>query len=220
MAADGQSKSPGDPLDGLVEKLEAEPDLDARQKHFMRARWLDQVVWLDGKAKHCQQRYYVLRLVGIVGGLSVPALISLDEFRVASIVVSLLVAIAVSVEGFFRYGERWRHYRRTAEVLKGQGWEFYGLAGAYAAYDSHAAAFRPFATAVEGVIAEDVEVYVKQVTREQQQEGQAGSEPEPETEGRARVTAVAGEQPDHPDARMAGLSSTFVRQPSKARDRR
>ena len=186
MAADDYSTWLKNELGGLVDEL----DLNQRQKTFWRARWLDQVVWLEGKAKQCQQRYYALRLMGIVGGLTVPALVSLNvrQGHIASSVawttfaVSLAVATAVSLEGFFRYGERWRHYRRTSESLKAQGWQFYELAGAYAAYHTHSGAFRRFATAVEGLIAEDVDVYVKQVTREQQQqhEGEAG-EPEPES---------------------------------------
>jgi hypothetical protein len=176
-------------LEGELGGLVGELDLNPRQKTFWRARWLDQVVWLEGKAKQCQQRHYALRLIAIVGGLTVPALVSLNvrQGSVASALawttfaVSLLVAIAVSVEGFFRYGERWRHYRRTAELLKGHGWQFYELAGAYAAYASHRAAFRSFATAVETLIAEEVDVYIKQVTREQQRqepEGEAGAESE------------------------------------------
>ena len=90
--------------------------------------------------------------------------------------VSFVVAIAVAVEGFFHYGERWRHYRRTAELLKSQGWQFYELAGAYATYRSHKAAFRPFAGAVESLIAEDVNVYVNKVMREQQHEGEQEAE--------------------------------------------
>jgi hypothetical protein len=188
VAADDYSTWLKSELGGLVEGL----GLDSRQETFWRARWLDQVVWLEGKAKQCQQRYYALRLMAIVGGLTVPALVSLNvrQGSVASTIawttfaVSLLVAIAVSVEGFFRYGERWRHYRRTAELLKGHGWQFYELAGPYAAYADHGTAFRPFATAVEGLIAEDVEVYIKQVTREQQQqpESEAGAEPEAQHE--------------------------------------
>src|SRR5262252_2032557 len=48
-------------------------DLDERQRWFVRARWFDQMVWFDSKAKTAQRRYYVLRLVAIVGGLIVPA---------------------------------------------------------------------------------------------------------------------------------------------------
>ena len=168
-------------LGGIVDEL----DLGDREKRYLRSRFLDQIVWLERKARQSQQRYYALRLVGIVGGLIVPALVSLNvrQGEVASgiawitFAVSLVVAIAVAVEGFFHYGERWRHYRRTVELLKSEGWQFYELAGAYAGYRSHKAAFRPFTSAFEGLIAEDVNAYVSKVMREQQHDGDAEAEP-------------------------------------------
>jgi len=159
------------------------------------------------------QSDYVLRLVGIVGGLTVPALVSLNvrQGHVAetiawiTFVVSLVVAIAIAIEGFFRYGERWRHYRRTVEQMKGQGWQFYELAGSYAGYRSHRAAFHPFATAVEGLLAEEVDVYVRQIARDQRlpddktDDQQGGAEGEPVDEQGAAESEPA-EQGGFPEA--------------------
>lgn len=189
MAADDYANWLRQELGGLVDEL----DLDDRQKRFMRSRWLDQVIWLEGKAKHAQQRYYALRLIAIVGGLTVPALVSLNVSSSASddvtsvikwttFALSLLVAAAVAVEGFFRYGERWRHYRRTAELMKGQGWQFYELAGLYANHRSHRSAFKAFAASIEGLIAADVDAYVSQVTREKGRDGEQDGQAEPKPE--------------------------------------
>jgi hypothetical protein len=147
----------------------------------MRSRWLDQIVWLEGKANGSQRWYYGLRLVAIIGGLVVPALVSLNlndgDFHDAVVWttfgLSLVVAIVVAIEGFFHYGDRWRHYRRTVELLKSQGWHFYELAGSYATFRSHAAAFRTFTTTVETLIAEDVDTYVSRVMREGKPDQQA-----------------------------------------------
>jgi hypothetical protein len=174
MAADDYAELLRQELGGLVDELE----LDDRQKRFLRTRWLDQTVWFEGKARQSQQRYYALRLIAIVGGLTVPALVSLNvggnsdsAIAWATFALSLLVATAVAVEGFFRYGERWRHYRRTAELMKSQGWQFYELAGAFESHRTHRTAFRAFATSVEGLLAEDVDVYVRQVMRERGKDG-------------------------------------------------
>jgi hypothetical protein len=183
MATDAYASWLRQELGALIDELE----LDERQKRFMRSRWLDQIVWLEGKAKQSQQRYYALRLVAIVGGLVVPALVSLNvrAGTVASatawttFAVSLLVAVAVAVEGFFHYGERWRHYRHTCELLKSHGWQFFELAGAYEGQRDHRTAFRAFAAAVEGLIAEDVDVYVRQVMRERPRDA------EPDAVGKA-----------------------------------
>jgi Protein of unknown function (DUF4231) len=179
MAARGHAGGLEQELGSLVDGVE----LGERQRHFMRSRWLEQIVWLERKAKDSQRWYYGLRLVAIVGGLVVPALVSLNvrQGDVASTIawttfaVSLVVAVAVAVEGFFHHGDRWRHYRRTAEMLKSQGWQFYELAGSYAPFRTHASAFRTFAGTVEALIAQDVDTYVSRVVRE-------GPHDEPEAE--------------------------------------
>jgi hypothetical protein len=153
----------------------------------MRSRWLDQVTWLERKAKQCQQRYYALRMLAIVGGVVVPALVSLNvrNGNVASAIawttfaVSLVVATAVAVEEFFHYGERWRNYRRSAEDLKSRGWQFFQLAGDYAGRGGHGGAFVDFAAAVERAILEEVDVYVTRVTRERPRETEPAAPAEP-----------------------------------------
>lgn len=174
MSADALSGWLAQEFGGLLDDF----DLDERQRRFVRARWLDQMAWFDTKARQAQRRYYLLRLVAIVGGLIVPALVSLNVHQdtVASTIawttfaLSLVVGISVAVDGFFNYGGRWRQYRRTAELLKGHGWQYFELVGVYSGYSSHRAAFPRFAAAVEALIAEDVEAYLSKVMREQQQD--------------------------------------------------
>jgi len=94
---------------------------------------------MEKKAVSAQKRYYLLRLTAIVGGVTLPALVSLNISGESvsaylcwlTFCISLLVAISVAVEGFFNYGERWRHYRRTVEDLKREGWQFFQLSGPY-----------------------------------------------------------------------------------------
>jgi hypothetical protein len=87
----------------------------------------------------------------------------------ATIVLSGIVAVSSAVEEFFHYGERWYNYRRSAESLKAQGWQFFQLSGHYRPYKSHEEAFVVFADQVEEIIQRDVEVYVTQVAREKKQ---------------------------------------------------
>ncbi|OQZ00605.1 MAG: hypothetical protein B6D35_06055 [Candidatus Brocadia sp. UTAMX2] len=122
-------------------------------------------------------RYYILRLVAIVGGVVIPALVSLSVVgQIATTIkwgtfgLSLLVAISVAVEEFFHYGERWRHYRHTVECLKIEGWQFFQLSGSYQNYQSHAEAYPIFAGRVESIIQREVEVYITQVTQEKKEE--------------------------------------------------
>ena len=166
-------------LEALIGSL----DLPELQKHFMRSRWMDQVLWMEGKADGARDWYYRLRLTTIVGGVIIPALVSLRFVGEGATVlgwitffVSLLVAISAAVEEFFHYGERWRHYRRSVELLKNEGWQFFQLSGPYRRFESHPDAYRAFAARVEDINRLDVEAYVTEVVREKQEEkeGEAG----------------------------------------------
>lgn len=168
-------------LGGLVEALE----LSELQKHFLRSRWLDQVLWMEGKADTCQCRYYILRLTAIIGGVIIPALVSLkisDGIAPTLIYcltfgISLMVAVSLAVEEFFHYGERWRHYRRTVETLKIEAWQFFQLSGPYVSYNEYSAAYPSFASRVEEILQRDVEVFITEVVREKaKEEGQPPKE--------------------------------------------
>lgn len=144
------------------------------QKHPLRSRWLEQVLWMEGKAISAQNRYYALRLTAIVGGVIVPALVSLKIagnnisgfINWLTFAISLIVAISVAVEEFFHYGERWRHYRRTVECLKMEGWQFFQLAGFYKQFENHSQAFSDFAAQVERICRQGVDVFITEVAQE------------------------------------------------------
>ncbi|MEA5624496.1 DUF4231 domain-containing protein [Nostoc sp. UHCC 0251] len=155
------------------------------QKHFLRSRWLDQVLWMEGKASFSRDRHYLLRITTIVGGVILPALVSLNinttstlqvNDRVKNAIIwstfslSQIVAISAAIEEFFHYGERWRHYRRTVESLKSQGWQFSQLTGPYRNYTSHEEAFNVFAGHVEDIIQRDVEIYSTQIVQEKKEQ--------------------------------------------------
>jgi hypothetical protein len=160
-------------LGGLIESLQ----LSDLQKHLLRSRWLDQVLWMEGKAASAQKRYYALRLVAIIGGVIVPALVGLKIgeqgvclwIQWTTFFLSLIVAISVAVEEFFHYGERWHHYRRTAECLKIEGWQFFQLAGTYQQSQTHSQAFPDFAAQVEKICRQEVDVFITEVTQEKKE---------------------------------------------------
>lgn len=152
-----------------MDKLIASLDLPELNKEFMRVRWLELVIWMDGKAQESVWWYRRLRLATIIGGVIVPALVSLNVgddvaplIKTLTFIVSLVVALSAAVEEFFRYGERWRHYRRMTESLKSEGWHFLQLSGTYA-NQMHVQAYPAFATRVEDLSREEVESYITQV---------------------------------------------------------
>ena len=158
-------------LDQLITAIEL-PELN---KQFLRARWLEQIMWMEEKALDALWWYRVLRLATIIGGVIVPALVSWtvgdgdDLMKALTFIVSLVVALSAAVEEFFRYGERWRHYRRTVESLKSEGWQFLQLSGPYVNM-THSQAYPAFATRVEELSREEVDRYMTQVAKDKKEE--------------------------------------------------
>lgn len=154
----------------LIEQIE----LSDLQRQFMKSRWLEQLLWLEGRSQQNRNRYYLLRLITIIGGVIVPALVSLNintnnkQPVVGWIAFGLSQAVAISaaVEEFFHYGERFRHYRNTAESMKIEGWQFLQLSGPYRQAQTHTEVYRDFAQRVESLIQSDVEGYISQVLPE------------------------------------------------------
>ena len=148
------------------------------QKGLLRERWLDQLAWTGAQARKARRRFLTFRVPVVIGGVLVPALITLllsskdessvgwlgnisvDAIRFLAFTVSLAVAICAGIEEVMHFGERWRHYRRTTELLKTLGWQYLMLNGAFRRYDSHAKAFASFTERVEDTLNEDVEGYL------------------------------------------------------------
>lgn len=156
----------------IFEKL----NLGDLPNHFLRSRWLDQVLWMESKAAKARNRYYALKITTIIGAVLLPALVTLNNCENVEAIkyiywstfgISLLVSTTASIEGFFLYGEQWRNYRISVESLKTQGWQYFQLSGPYLPYETHEEAFKAFAAQVEDVIQRDVEVYATQIAQTQ-----------------------------------------------------
>ncbi|NEQ52301.1 MAG: DUF4231 domain-containing protein [Leptolyngbya sp. SIO3F4] len=170
-------------LGGLIDRL----GISELQKEFLKNRWLDQVMWLEGRATKERNQHFRLRMVTIIGGVIVPAMVGfrseakIGEFRGeplelgvvvgwVALGISQAVAISAAVEEFFGHGDKYRNYRSTAESMKIEGWQFMQLAGPYRKFKVHSAAYKIFAQRVEAYIQKDVEGFVARL-EEKQEEG-------------------------------------------------
>ena len=171
-------------MESLINNIE----LSDLQKQFMKSRWLDQLMWLEGRADKNKKQYYRLRLITIIGGVIVPALVSLNldgsngQNNIQQILgwiafgLSQAVAISAAVEEFFHYGDRFRQYRNTAEIMKIEGWQFFQLSGPYRNAQSHAEVYADFAQRVENIIQSDVEGFLSEVVQEQKKDTEKDTE--------------------------------------------
>jgi hypothetical protein len=160
-----------------LEAILASIDITPFQKALIKERWLDQVTWMGAQARKARRRFLIYRIPVVVGGVLVPALVTIllttkdptiswlggmpiEVIRFLAFSTSLLVAACAGLEEVLKFGDRWRHYRRNAELLKTLGWQYLMLNGAFRRYATHAAAFTSFTERVEEALNEDVEGYL------------------------------------------------------------
>ena len=176
-AAPAPTSASSDRLAALLEGLDVQP----LRKEILRQRWLDQVSWMGRQARRMRRRYQLIRVPVVLGGVAIPALIAIllaaggreqtflpgvstEAVRILSFFVSLGVAALAAYEEVMHFGDRWRHYRRTTELLKTLGWQYLTLSGQFKRYRSHDEAFTAFTERVEDVLNEDVEGYLSSIT--------------------------------------------------------
>ena len=150
----------------LVEQLQ----VSDFQREFIQARWLGQLSWMEKRARNNRNYHYLLRLITIVGSVCVPALVGLNlslEMNRAIFIVSLAVALSAGLDEFFRFGERWRHYRATTEQLQAEGWRFLQLSEQYAMFGSHTNACAVFCERVEAILEDDTPVFFERAVSQQ-----------------------------------------------------
>lgn len=160
-------------LGGLIDRL----DISDLRKEFLKNRWLDQVMWLEGRATKERDRHYKLRLVTIIGGVIVPVMVGFKtqnedfdtQLSYAALGLSTIVAVSAAVEEFFLPGEKYRNYRSTAESMKIEGWQFMQLAGPYRKFKVHSDAYKAFAQRVEAYIQKDVEGFIARLEEKQEE---------------------------------------------------
>jgi GH24 family phage-related lysozyme (muramidase) len=182
-------------LAGMIDRL----DLDEFRKDALKARWLDQLLWLESSAAKAKSRFYTLRLITIVGGVITPALVSLNHgqpkirevFTWTAFGMAQAVAISAAVEELFGFNIRYRTFRNTAEGLKVEGWQYFQLTGHYNRFHSHSGAYVEFAGRVEGLIQQDIEGYLAHV---QQADDASRQAREQAKEMAATTTAITVER--------------------------
>jgi hypothetical protein len=108
---------------------------DGDQLKYLKERWRPQVVHAEDRVKWNRNKYFALRLPTVLGAVSLPPLASptveAPWARWAALVISLVVALCTAVEGLFRFGNRWRLYRRMLDELRREGWSYAYKIGDY-----------------------------------------------------------------------------------------
>jgi hypothetical protein len=143
-----------------LSELANEVELSPWEKRLLKIRWVDETSHYDKLWRRQRRRHDLLGVVTIVAGLTVPLLVAVEAAEWALAVAGFVVAVSSSLEGFFRFGQRWRHQRSTAILLKAEGMRFLELRDPYGRHGSHQAAFPFFLAQLEQINDSQSEEYL------------------------------------------------------------
>jgi hypothetical protein len=152
---------------------------EQRSKEYLRMRWLDQVMWMEKRAGEMRDKHRRLRLNVIICSALVPIVVALNFnqdkevdkiLKITIVAISAVVTVSSAIDEFYQYGERWYSYRKSAELLKTHGWQFFQLSGVYRSYKTHEEALPIFSDEIESIIQRDVEIYVAEGMKRAQEE--------------------------------------------------
>ena len=156
-------------LERVIDAVKADESKHLESSHelYLKRRWAEMVMWWHSRSVKARWKYFLLRIIVVVGGVLIPVLSTLnmheDWHAYTNIAIALLGAIvagAAAWEGVANYGETWREKRRSAELLKVEGWQFLELSGKYQPDGAYKAAFPRFVAEVESMIAAEVGEYL------------------------------------------------------------
>ena len=116
--------------------LDALADAGTAERRYLMVRWRPQVLLAKRRVDSNRRWYYSWRVPTVVGALLLPPLASptveASWARWTALGVSLVVAICTALESTFRFGNRWRLYRRMLDELRSEGWAYAYRTGPYA----------------------------------------------------------------------------------------
>jgi len=151
----------------LESVIDSVPDLKPFAP-FLKERWVGMVMWWHARSVQARSSYFLLRAIIVLGGVMIPVLTTLamrpgwqEDATLTVAIIGAIVAGCAAWEGVANYGEIWREKRRSAEMLKVEGWQFLQLCGKYQGEGGYKAAFPHFAGEVENMVAKEVGEYLQ-----------------------------------------------------------
>jgi len=123
---------------------------------YMQLRVASGIDWYKAAALTARAKYLIMRVIAVIGAALVPVFVNaFPTHQLITTGISLLVVLAVSLEGVFHYKEQWRNYSATSSALEH---EFYAMKTGTPPYDTVIPdlKFNLFAQRVEETINQEV----------------------------------------------------------------
>ncbi|WP_299210826.1 DUF4231 domain-containing protein [uncultured Dokdonia sp.] len=149
-------------------------ELSETDKILFKISWLDYLKYLDRLAIKDSLFFNILQLLVIIVGILIPVIeqsklnseIGISSITVISI-LGLTIAIATALNRHFKFEERWKHYRRNAEIIRNEGEDFFGLTGNYENAQNQKDAFKKFIENITAIKRQEVDTFIIKVRKKE-----------------------------------------------------
>lgn len=147
----------------IIDKL----DLDEVHKELLKTDWLDYLTHLEKLVHNSHNRYRLFTTISIVGGITIPALsafnIPTPYDKMVTSVLGIITASCIGLNQSFKFNDKWKHFRRQAELARIEGERFVALAGEAYRNSTHRLAFPTFIDRLATAKNEEIKEYIDTV---------------------------------------------------------
>jgi hypothetical protein len=147
-------------------------DLDETQRQIVKTTWLDYLLLMNKSARKGWLSHNYSQILVIVVSLLIPIIepttlnynIHESGLKVISI-LGLIVAALTTLNRQLGFEEKWRHYRKTAELMRNEGDDFFALSGEYEKFKAQGEAFQTFVKTITLYKRYEVTSYIEEEKR-------------------------------------------------------
>jgi len=129
----------------FVKILRSISELSDLQIRIIEVRYISMIINYKKRVKKYDYFHHFIRLIISLGGVAVPALLSIQspgQLNSISLywftwIVSLTVTVLQNLSNIFRFDKKYYGLHSTVEKLNREGWQYLELSGRYSTHDSH-----------------------------------------------------------------------------------
>jgi len=130
--------------DEFIKILRSITELTDQQIRIIEVRYLSMLNEYKKRVKIFDFLHHFCRIFISLGGVAVPALLSIQSpGQISSVglywftwIVSLAVTIIHNISNIFRFDKKYQGIHSTIEKLNKEGWQYLGLTGRYSTHDN------------------------------------------------------------------------------------
>lgn len=143
-------------------------NIEDTPKKILKTNWTTTIELMEVLTTKYYRRANFAIVIIIVCGILVPVTINLipNEMaaKITATVLGLVSSVTTGINQYFRFGDRWKHFRTKAEELKIEGEQYLSLSGLYKDFSRHdGEAFKVFMSNVSIIKAAQISEFSRKI---------------------------------------------------------